>query len=81
MLEVVRVMMRVKGGTFSILKRPLITSHHGTEAPYPLPNDNKEQHRLDQLQFLAKSVMGGNVYVPIAREPQNIGDPSEPRNC
>jgi SAM-dependent methyltransferase len=53
----------------------LMDSYHGTEAPYPLPTskDDKEKYRLDQLQFLSKAVLGGNVLVSLVQGPSHIG--------
>lgn len=47
--------------------------YHGVEDnPYPLPNDEEEVERLDNLQFVCSSFVGGNVVAPISRKPTNI---------
>lgn len=37
-----------------------------------MPNDEEEVERLDNLQFVCSSFVGGNVVAPISRRPTNI---------
>ena len=63
---------------------------HGiADNPYPLPNDDVEKNRLDELQIMFHALLGENVVVPIQRTPHQIGsllctsalaDPSRPWN-
>ena len=49
--------------------------YHGIESnPYPLPNDDEEVQRLDDLQFVIRSLLGGNVIAPISPRATNIVD-------
>ena len=58
----------------TVLSNSLIPSHHGfSDNPYPFPNDELEQHRLDELQMCMRTLLGGNVMVPIQRRPTQIG--------
>ena len=34
--------------------------------PYPLPNDEEEIVRLDELQFVVRGLYGANVLAPIS---------------
>jgi tRNA G46 methylase TrmB len=43
--------------------------------PYPLPNDEVEKDRLDDLQECLRSLLGANVVVPLRRSPIQIGTP------
>ena len=48
--------------------------YHGvTENPYPLPNDDSEKTRLDNLQFCVRSRVGANIVAPISSQPTHIG--------
>jgi len=48
---------------------------HGIETnPYPLPNDDEEIVRLDELQFVISGFFGPNILAPIARNPTAILD-------
>lgn len=48
--------------------------YHGvTENPYPLPNDDSEKTRLDNLQFCVRSRLGANIVAPISPHPTHIG--------
>jgi len=42
--------------------------------PYPLPNDDEEVVRLDELQFLVVGVYGANVLAPISPHATRIVD-------
>jgi ubiquinone/menaquinone biosynthesis C-methylase UbiE len=42
--------------------------------PYPLPNDDQEHHRLDDLQFVIRTLLGCNVIPPISKTATNILD-------
>jgi ubiquinone/menaquinone biosynthesis C-methylase UbiE len=65
----------------------LMDRYHGIVGnPYPLPNDEDEAIRLDELQYAMRTVWGGNVFAPISRTPTKIidvgtgsGDSSEKR--
>jgi hypothetical protein len=48
---------------------------HGIETnPYPLPNDDEEIVRLDELQFVIRGLFGRNILAPINRNPTTILD-------
>ena len=48
---------------------------HGIETnPYPLPNDDEEIVRLDELQFVIRGLFGPNILAPISRNPTAILD-------
>jgi hypothetical protein len=48
--------------------------YHGVkENPYPLPNDDAEKTRLDNLQFCVQSRLGANIVAPISPHPNQIG--------
>jgi hypothetical protein len=48
---------------------------HGIETnPYPLPNDDEEIVRLDELQFVISGFFGPNILAPITRNPTAILD-------
>jgi hypothetical protein len=48
---------------------------HGIETnPYPLPNDEEEIVRLDELQFVIRGLFGPNILAPITRNPTAILD-------
>lgn len=48
---------------------------HGIETnPYPLPNDDEEIVRLDELQFVISGFFGHNILAPITRNPTAILD-------
>ena len=50
--------------------------------PYPLPNDEVEKDRLDELQIMFHALLGENVVAPISRTPHQIGSfGSTPHNC
>ena len=56
--------------------------YHGIEeSTYPLPNDEEEVERLDNLQFVCSSFVGGNVVAPISRRPTNICTTLCPHRC
>jgi hypothetical protein len=47
--------------------------YHGiANNPYPLPNDDAEKIRLDSLQYCISRITGGNILVPITRNPTQI---------
>src|ERR1700736_2121942 len=49
--------------------------YHAVETNrYPLPNDEEETMRLDELHYLYRSLLGGNVVVPIGRKASSILD-------
>jgi len=49
--------------------------YHGvTNNPYPLPNDEDEKERLDELHQCYRTLFGGNVVTPIRRKPTQIVD-------
>ena len=60
----------VKRTFITIHSRGLTNRYHGTDNPYPFPNDREEHFRLDQLQIAFRTVLGGNVLVPLALGPQ-----------
>ena len=41
---------------------------------YPLPNDNEEHKRLEDVQLVFRSIVGGNVVAPISEHPTQILD-------
>jgi len=48
---------------------------HGIpDNPYPYPCDDEEKNRLDMMQYIVRSVYGGNVMVPINSKPTLILD-------
>jgi hypothetical protein len=49
---------------------------HGIDNnPYPLPNDEVEKDRLDEIQLLFHTVLGTNIIAPIGPTPGQIGPP------
>jgi SAM-dependent methyltransferase len=49
--------------------------HAYRDGEYPLPNDEKEQDRLDLLHHIFKLMLGGNLYIaPLPPNPQRILD-------
>ena len=72
------IIMRINSGiagfhTSSIIIFLLIHRYHGmTGNPYPFPNDELEKERLDQLQYCIRTLIGGNVVVPIVNNPTQI---------
>jgi hypothetical protein len=41
--------------------------YHGiVDNQYPFPNDDEEVVRLDELQFVLRSIFGRNVLVPVS---------------
>jgi hypothetical protein len=49
--------------------------YHGMEYnPYPLPNDDEEVVRLDELQFVVRGLYGANVLAPISPKATRIVD-------
>jgi hypothetical protein len=56
------------------LLKPLIDGYHGiTSNPYPLPNDEEEKERLDELQYCYRTLFGTNILAPIRKKPTQIG--------
>jgi SAM-dependent methyltransferase len=48
---------------------------HGVQkCPYPLPNDEEEHRRLDDMQLACRELLGGNVFAPISSTPGKILD-------
>ena len=47
--------------------------HGMVSNPYPLPNDDVEKDRLDDLQECFRTLLGGNIVVPIRHNPTQIG--------
>lgn len=53
----------------------LITRYHGiTKNPYYHPADDREIARLDELQYVIRTVYGSNVLAPITKSPRLILD-------
>jgi len=49
--------------------------YHGVVGnPYPLPNDDEEKDRLDELQLCFRQLVGRNVVAPIRKNPTQIVD-------
>jgi SAM-dependent methyltransferase len=49
--------------------------YHGIEGnSYPLPNDEDEVSRLDDLHFVYRVILGDNIVAPITRTPTDILD-------
>ena len=40
--------------------------HSAEKSTYPLPNDEFEHRRLDDLQLASRILLGGNVFVPLS---------------
>lgn len=54
----------------------LIRRYHGVVSnPYPMPNDEMEKERLDELQYCFRKLIGANVVAPIRSKPTQIGKP------
>jgi hypothetical protein len=49
--------------------------------PYPLPNDEVEKDRLDELQIMFRTVLGENILVPIGHSAGQIGFTSPSTHC
>lgn len=61
---------------FVLQRDALICRHHGVATnPYPMPNDEMEKERLDELQYCFRKVIGANIVAPIQKEPTQIGKP------
>jgi len=41
---------------------------------YPLPNDDEEHKRLEDVQLVFRTLIGGNVIAPISEHPTQILD-------
>jgi len=41
---------------------------------YPLPNDDEEHKRLEDMQLVFRTLLGGNVLAPISDHPTQILD-------
>jgi len=69
---------RIKGDrTYPIspfLQAYLVRFHRIAKSTYPLPNDEEEHKRLDNLQLACRELLGGNVFAPISPTPINILD-------
>jgi len=69
---------RIKGDrTYQISPfiHPHLVRFHGIKkSSYPLPNDEEEHKRLDNLQLACRELLGGNVFAPISPTPTNILD-------
>ena len=52
----------------------IVRFHRVEKSTYPLPNDEKEHKRLDDLQLACRELLGGNVFAPISSTPTNILD-------
>ena len=49
--------------------------YHGVKkSHYALPNDKEEHERLDKMQLMCRSLIGGNILAPISPQPKNIID-------
>lgn len=49
--------------------------YHGVKnVEYPLPNDNEEHKRLEDMQLVFRTILGGNVLAPISEHPTQIID-------
>lgn len=48
--------------------------HSNINNPYPFPNDEPEQERLDRLHSLMKNLFGGNILAPLHTNPSFILD-------
>jgi len=52
-----------------------IVRYHGVgKSTYPLPNDEEEHKRLDNLQLACRELLGGNIFAPISPTPANVLD-------
>jgi methylase of polypeptide subunit release factors len=49
--------------------------------PYPLPNDDEEIVRLDELQFVIRSAYGRNILAPISKTSGTILDVGSGSGC
>jgi hypothetical protein len=55
--------------------RSLDIRYHGMDHnPYPLPNDDEEVVRLDELQFVVRGLYRANVLAPISPKATKIVD-------
>jgi hypothetical protein len=53
----------------------LMWRYHGAfDSPYPLPNDEEEVMRLDEVHFMIRSVYRRNILAPISRKATKILD-------
>jgi SAM-dependent methyltransferase len=52
----------------------MIRFHRVEKSTYPLPNDEAEHKRLDNLQLACRELLGGNVFAPILSTAPNILD-------
>jgi len=41
---------------------------------YPLPNDEEEHKRLEDMQLVFRTLLGGNILAPISEHPTKILD-------
>lgn len=58
----------------TLLNHVLINRYHGMAPnPYPLPNDDEEKGRLDELQQCYSALFGTNILTPIRSKPTQIG--------
>ena len=49
--------------------------YHGVKTvEYPLPNDDEEHKRLEDLQLVFRTILGGNILAPIPTNPTQIVD-------
>lgn len=47
------------------------------DAPYPLPNDEAELERLQDVHYCMRKLLGKNIVVPISSNPELIGTPTD----
>jgi len=63
-----------KGGDFQKLLEAESRYHDIKTVEYPLPNDEEEQKRLEDMQLVFRTILGGNILAPICGQPTNILD-------
>jgi len=66
--------LKGKGGDLLVFHH-VKGSYHGVKhVDYPLPNDDNEHKRLEDMQLVFRTILGGNVLAPITEHPTHILD-------